>query len=950
GDYINIESKDRNFSVDSLGEEPLQIKAMIRSQESDFDLIDSTLSVTFTPNDVFKYKKGASKYSPPNTMVFLPAVETNNTNGEIAIGNNVTPSGGIIGADERTYAKMYYDFEKSSFKGKFDLTVNAKISFDGVHKVPYTLSTSAPENSIFYLKRCPTNTTYNPVYGMINVERGDSDFDQPEHQRYSLYTQVVGVPYEISVAGYQKDSNGKYNRPKSLIGSFEVELIDASTFENNSTSGYDSICQDPEYHGGAFADFLYSNRKTLRVPQDFPNYPINSAYKSAVFRTWVLRAPGNGNEDKVALYPPQPLKMLGDVYFKLLYDINKFKELEPTGKCDSACSYSVNDANIISNHTNNPKDYACYQCLRSYYSMPLCSRDNFAIRPYSYSVAISDINQTKDSPKTVNIGYNNGSIDKHLSAGYVYKLDINATSFNSRNNVDRYTFKNLDGDTSKKRAVAMFRLTDNGYSCIDKSDHNLNISMYDGKIQSIGDIDLNGTTITKNSFVVNSVGKYLLHFEDAEWTEVDHQGSPYKPFPELADCDMNSTAANSSSDLKKGCLISTSISSVDTLPDMAITLHPYKFDLSDIRVENSLNSSSNFIYISDLNSTTTQLPDGVMALNIVGQIKAKGKNNKLLKNYIYGCMANDNQIEAKYYIDQDNNIVKTAISEKNVSMQHYLYVSNVDNITSITTQNISTDTNKTLNISFKRRYFKNNGTANYKSYINFTREFNTPINPFAVTIKNFKFNGVNDIMVADLNSSYYPTIKKDLNQTKIFYYAKSKAVNKIYDDIYDNNISTPMGIAIYCNESIDYCSKYNIDIKKSLTNEYDWWWSNEHNGSSYGSILLKLDDSKDPDINNKIGATNLTLNDFEYGIDISLNVFIKDKDNIDYPYTVNIIYDDEMKNKYPYLMFNPNGNSAPKLAEKIRFVHKNDKWSGGGNTGYVTDYNATGRRTNKISW
>jgi len=950
GEYINLESKDRNFSVDSLADEPLQIKAMIRSQESDFDLIDSTLSVTFTPNDVFKYKKGASKYSPPNTMLFLPAVETNNTQGEIAIGDNVTTSGGVIGANERTYAKMYYDFKKSSFKGKFDLTVKAKISFDGVHKVPYTLSTATSENSIFYLRRCPTNRRYDPIYGMINVERGDSSFEEPEHKRYSLYTQVVGVPYKISVAAYQKDSHGKYNKAKSLTGAFEVELIDASTFENNSTSGYDSICQDPEYHGGAFADFLLNSRKTLSVPEDFPNYPINTAYKSAVFRTWILRAPGSGNKDKVAIYPPQPLKRLGDVYFKLLYDMNKFKELEPTGKCDSACSYSMNDANIIKNNTNNPKDYACYQCLRSYYSIPICSRDNFAIRPSSYSVAIADTNQSKNSKKILSIGYNNKSINKHLSAGYVYKLDINATSFNSRDSVSGYNFKNLDGNTDKKRAVAMFDLTHNGYACADKSDHNLNISIYDGKIQSMGDIDLNGTSITKNAFIVNNVGNYLLHIEDAEWTEVDQQNSPYKPFAELADCDINSTAANLPSDVKKGCLISTSNSKVDTLPDMMLTLHPYKFDLSAIRVENSLNSGSNFIYISDLNNTTKQLPDGVMALNIIGDVSAKGKNNKPLSNYINGCMAQDTKIKINYYLDQKDGIVKSAIAKNPIPMQHFIYNSKVDNLTLVSVDNINTAHKDKLDITFKKKYFYKNGEAAYKSFINFKREFNEPINPFSITIKDFNISSENDIMVADLNNSYYPKNSKDLNTSKLFYYAKAKPLNRYYNDIYDDNITTPIGISIFCNKSLEYCAKYGIDIKQGLTNEYDWWWAKDNNGSSYGAVLIKLDDSKDSDINQKVGLSKNVIDNFKYGIDDGLRVYLKDKDNISYPYEVRVIYDSTMVDKFPYFMFNPNANIEPKLLETIRFVYQNDKWSGGGNTGYVTDFNSTGRRTNKINW
>ena len=949
GEYINVESEDRNFTAEDYSNNPLQLKIMIKSQEADFDLIESKLFATFNPDNVFSYISGSAKYSPPNTIAYYPAVETDVNKGEIAIGSNVNSNGGTIGENQTTYAKLYYNFDKESFDGKFDVNVDAKISFDGINKVPYSMSTAASKDSIFYIDRCPTNPVYNPVYGMLNVERGDSNFNQNEEDRYALYTQVAGVPYKMSLASYKKDSNGKYTIKNPLNAIVEVELIDAGTFENNASAGYDSVCQDPDtYAGGAFVDMANTERQTFKIPDDYNNYPSNLALKNAAFRAWVLTVADGNNTRKLAIYP-DPMNargvmnnMMGNMlgfdkmklhaYYRALYYLNYNNNPNEKDYCNSVCSPATNP---------DPNSNACYECLREHYGMPICSRDNFAIRPSSYSIAVADTNQKRNERHKVNIGINDGTQAKDVAAGYVYKLDINATKFNTREKVNGYYFRNYFG--RGRKAVAAF--LPSGSNCADTTDHNLNIFINNGQTGKMGKVDTNGTSITRNAFIVNNVGNYAIHLEDEAWTKIDQAGYKYKPFRNHIDCESNSTNVyNGQLDKKRGCLIATN-RGLDTLPDLSITLHPYDFNISNIVVDTLPHANANYLYISNIDRTKDLLASNkIMALNIVGAIKAQGKNGSDLSNYTKGCMAQDTVVNIKYALDK-NGILKSAL-DNNVSMQNYIYDSVEDNNTLPTTDIVHTVYKRgDMNITFNKKYFYTPGTGHYSQYLNFERKFNEAINPFKLTIKDFSIESPTESMVADLKTAHRPKGFKDFNATKTFYYAKTKPKQDFYDDIYLDSIKTPIGIALFCNDSVDKCKKYGIDYKDGLTNEYDWFWAINHDGSKDGKVLVQVSNST-----NKVTITPTTIANFTKGINKNVTVSKNGLVTSDYPYTFYIEPKPEMVTKYPYLLFNSSDDSAPNYIEKGRFVIGGSNWSGKGKTGYATDFNSSGRKTNKVEW
>ena len=931
GEYIDVDTQDRNFTAYNYNE-PLQMKIMIKSQEADFDLLDTKLKVNFNPNNIFTYKKGDSKTSLPNTYEYYNAIDTDPVNGEIAIGNSPTTNGGTLGAKELTYSKMYYDFNKNRFSGKFDVVVDAKVSFDGVHKVEYQLSTLAPKGSIFNIDRCQSNPVYNPVYGMFNIERGNSDFNQTKVKRYSLYTQVVGVPYKVSVAAYKKGTNNDWSEKGTFNGTVELELIDASTFDNNSSAGFDSICNDPDtYNIGKFVNFNNQSRVKVKVPDDFPKinnqttYPENIALKNAAFRVWVLTKK-DANNTKVIVHHHCKSQSDSACFDKVYKD-----------------NYSSSSNGVCSNECKASTGTTCYECLRKNFATPICSRDNFAIRPVSYDIALRDDNETHSTTTSKLLGNNSSTSNINLAAGYLYHLDINATKYVNSAQEQKVAYGyylNALGDENSKKSLAIFN---DSSSCLDKNNTDIYTYMLNGR--TIG-YDSN-LSKPQNGLIINNSGRYRFHLEDLEWTMVDHKGYKYKPFKNHADCEAGSTNIyNGSWNAVRGCDIESN-DTINGYNDLNLNVHPYKFNVNNISAVSNPNSSSSYIYINNLDDTNSSITNGsVMGLKIVGDISAVGKNGNILTNYTNSCSANNLNIKIDYKTLKngvDSNI--TDISGNPVNFKYSIYNSNVDTPSSLS---INSTSNNYLNITFNKKYFVDSnltaGKAKFVGYFNFNRTYNNPVNPFKLHLGDFKANSILDSSSVDLINNHIPKGFNKLDTNKTVYYAKAKPQSDFYDDITGNSVKTPMMIALFCNEKLDICSNYGIDTNNAITNEYDWWTNTLHNATNgEGDILINSDDTSKATIN----ITD--INSFTKGI--NKNLTVSAVSGVPRPFTVHIIPTQTMKDKYPYLLFNQSQDVAPTSLEGVTFVNPTSAWSGEGQTGNAIDVNqSSGRKTNKVDW
>ncbi len=908
GKYYDVPSKERYFKVAPLGDKPLNIKIMLRSQESDFDLLDSKMRIVFTPNNTFKYIPHKSQTTYPNTYSYYQAIEVDSNRGVIAVGANPTRNGGVISPYNFLYSKVYYNFTKAAFNGKFDLYLDAKVSFDGVHKIPYTLSTNEMAGSIFKIDRCPTNPTYDPIYGMFNIERGDSDFTQPEAQRYSLYTQVVGVPYKVSIAAYKKDRNGEYKIPVNSSATVELELIDASSFENNSSTGFDSICKDPDsYSEGTFVKFNNSSREYVEVPSHFKinnkiTYPQNLALQNAAFRVWVLTKIVNGQ------------RVVVNHNCKSQYDSKCFdnlynKEYKNSGKCSNECS--------------NSTQRACYDCLRKYFAIPICSRDNFAIRPQSYSIALKDSGEDIEK-EGITAAINDGST-ANISADYLYKLEINATGFNNRFSVENYIFSNI----ANTFAYAIF----NGLpTCKDKENKKLNLYLLNGATRIYGEYIPNSSNMPLNGFVLNNSGKYLLSIKDNDWTKVDQKGYPYKPFPNRADCIQESNEANENNEnAKRGCLIQTSTNS-GSFPDLPIIAHPYFFDLNNTTISSG---GSDFIYINDLNKSKDLLLDNkIMALTLQSNIIARGKHGTILSNYTKNCSAHTLEGIVTYH----KNPNEITDSFGNILQLQYTIYNQEANDNEIVIHEVE-DNNK-INFDLDKKYFYVPGIGRLIGFFNIKREYNNPINPFQITFEKLKVQSSEEKMSVDMKKDHIPKGEDNLNITKTFYYAKLKSKTSFYDDILEDHVTTPLYVSIFCDKSLEYCKNFGIDVNTSATDEFNWWININHNSSGENIILETSSD--------KASIDPSPIDSFTNGKAEYVEVKSLDRDNL--PYVVYIKPSQTLINEYPWALFNPDGDLPPSYLFKVRFIKIPSNWSGVGNTGHTIEVNTNKRKSKKLDW
>ena len=923
--YQAIPSQDRFFKVNSLTGDRMTLKVMLRSTISDFDIINSQQYITFTPdqnstNFPFDFSNAEISYS--NSNIYTPVTPIDYNTGIIPIGKDINNSGGTIGALERMYSKTYFETQNGgSFQGKFDINVEGDISFDGKHNVHYHLTTAAAEGSPYRIDRCPTNPVYDPIIGMFNVENGNANFNQTEADRYSLPTQVTEVPYKLTIASYKKDGNGKYTIKKNRKTNLEVELIDAGNFENNSSSGYDSTCEDPDsYSKGAWVKFKNKNRVNLKIPKDYPYYPYKLALRKAAYRIWLLMH-YNKNKKRV---PIENINCSSQddyhCFSKIYKKYYKNKDDSKNKLCLNACTNGSGDS--------------CYECLRTHYGQPICSRDIFSIRPNGFIFTLKDNNQTNNyvinnQIKSITNSYDNNK-SSNVTAGYKYILDVNATTYKPEHLSLGYYF--IDANNTKN--ISMLYFNNKSNTCIDKNDTKISIYLNNG-ITKHFNTDLNTST---NIIQGKNAGNYYLHMEDNDWTAVDHKNYPYKPYPNHEDCKEGSSHSKHGQLVAlRGCSIS---SNHGKYKDLFLTMHPYKFNIDTISAKSNPNDHSEYIYVNDLNKTKSQVSSGnIMALAIQGNIKAQDYNGKTLSNYTSTCVAKDLDIKLNYKYDKNDTIVDE--SNNAIVLQ-----SAIKNINGTTVKSI--DYNATIDNNFTKDNFveknstSDNGITDYNNYINFERHYNRPINPFKITMKDFNVTSPKDKSYVNMTANYIPKSSKDLNTTKTVYYAKAKPENDVYNDITTNSVKTPMMITLYCSEKLDICNKYGINPNNTITNEYDWWINPNHTANE-GHILIGLDV-----LTNTATVNPTDVESFTNGINDNVTVTAISPNR---PLTVHVNPTQVMKDTYPYLLFNKDSDSAPDSLESVTFITPNSAWSGEGKTGHAADVNkSSGRKTNKADW
>jgi len=953
GDYIKLPSNDRNFTAQQWGDEDLQVKVLIRSKEADFDFENARLRLEFTPSDVFAYRSGASEISPEGINAYLPAIETDSSLGEIAIGHDFDSDGGILGPEESTYIKQKFEFIQSSFTGKFDIYVDGNVSYiPGQPPVGYHLSTAVDAEDPGYISRCPTNPIYDPIWGQFNIENAIADPTDEAKERYPLYTQVAGRPYDVRVVSYTDAVTGSFDTKQPIDATVELELIDVSPFDNNASAGYDSSCQEPI--AASKGDFVtFNNQDTITVtPTDFTQYDNALTLHNAAFRIWILtKDDGNGGNELV--YHTCSSADDSSCFDTLYANVYKNGDDNQTNYCESDCTASSGTT--------------CYDCLRTYFSVPVCSRDNFTIRPEGFRVVLNDSNETNNSTPVNEISRNSSSVQEQaVAAGYRYQLKAEAT---------RYGNQDIFGDPSY-RSKAYYKIFDtsaavNPLPTTAKTAGNQVILEFDDA-STCADQNHTAYALTMQdsvtpsntpSLVHTNVGKYLLWMNDANWTNVDQIKYPYKTIfdsdcathPDLdkcSDCLVDDSSTPPTGEV--GCTISSIISSNSYYKEIPLRFQPYSFDLSTIGFATKPADQS-YLFMTDLDdpyySTAASLSNPMAAI-YEGNITALSKDGKVTSNFTDGCAASDLILR----LDRETNASEADLKDQlGIEFQQYLqYGSDL----LIQTDFDDTQQGEDANLTLAKAAFEDAvspGTASIRIYTTFQKPSKEDIQDGSEGINPVRVNYLEvNATDTDANSNadmqiHTPQGAKSHDHNITFFYAKVTPNDKLYTTA-EESVATPLNIIIYCDYGTAACDAFDLNNSISMAHESSNWYLATNlfsNTSDLGSSDLNVSyySGKTPgDAHLELNGTMpqaKQLTGVGYELDgTQPDLLVSLPTDNPRPVTVEIRYTSS-----PWLNYDP-----AEEYYRVRFIPTPTKWTGHGKTGHVVDDDISTTQTKRVEW
>jgi len=953
---------------------------LIRSEVSDFPIDNSKLNVTFTPTSPssLKYIPNSSSVSPPDINVYHAIDDIVTSKGQIGIGRGIDTiletSGGTIGALENTFAKQQFEILGNRFDGTFDISVEGTIQFDPNYPpVPYTLSTAAPSDSPSHIPRCDTNPVYNPIWGNFNIERTDSgSYDPSTSQgarlRYPLYTQIAGQPFSVSIVSYTKDANGEYTAPLDSNTSVEVELIDASTFDNNASAGYDSTCEEPGALGnGAFKSFTESgsasSRINVNIPTDMPNFNNDIALQSVAFRLWVLSVRETNGTKRIINHS---CKLDGTTAgcFKSLYT-NTIKPYDGNASigrvCQSQCEGAVTDQQ-------------CYTCLRENFATPICSRDNFAIRPESFRIVISDNNETNNTGKIklTDNSLSNNNPNLSIAAGYKYAIDINATLFGDTGLARAYYNENFKADSNLTNLGS--KTDNNNIAALEFND---NIACNDTTHRSFG-LRLQNGKLDANTYISHhEAGNYNLWMLDSNWTNVDRSSYPNKVRfgdclvndgrDECNDCDSSSPSNSTrNADGKLGCVINSNIQSGDANTDntyinLPLRFEPYSFNLTSINM--TLPNNNNFVYTNNI--PAGNIPNLSMAVNFDGNISAQNKKGNPTRNFTTSCAASPVMFDINRTFSRgglpmnENSITATdiigSLPQKRVFLQrNYMDINGNENFS---TENNDTNTSVAFIVTANQFVNDGNGGARIRAYYNLSKSVDHVMNPVNINFISKEANATQIQLAAHLKPNFVPSGNAPIVLANGPVTRSGNAISGV--DFYSgclfpdqmtpyiaapdvDTITVAMRVDYYCDDTVTDCTQHTLP---GTQHPDGWWLSSLHNSNSRngdGQIL---------NIRDTLVDGSLSYTPFPTPIDLyrdanATNITFTIGTNVQRPYNPRVEFI-----PHPWLQYNACSLNGDGITDALFEFQGGGGWAGAGNTGLVVDTNASYDRNNKrIEW
>ncbi len=655
GHYLKADNNGTQLPMMSgiISDSTIDTSIYVRSNEA--DILAQGISFYSDVNDsVFQFIPGTVETSNINGSSLIPRT---NTTGACSYDDNVTTPIGCsngsdirigIGRDATGYSRygngslsnseyVYAKFSMAPIGVAGLADVNQSLGFHlNYYIVPKTGANPIPYNYEFGtdIPLCPPSSGYEPAWGTFNVAEHGATLLGSGLPINNLRTKVSRNPFAVDVVGYGKDGSGKYTiKPTANINTtLLVEIIDSGPYHDANAT-----CANPS---AALSQPIYvpvslsNSVATASVPVQSTVFH-NFAVQNGAFRIWYFDDANGSLIQNWTATTSDPSTRLN------LTSINGLYKSGTHTVCATQCATSTS--------------VACFDCIKANYAKPLCSRDNFAVRPESYDVRLFDIEQNstavvKDATKIAlseqyhyTPAYATSTSRINLAAGYNYRYDINATGHDTDlSGVPSYT-RYFNGATNPYNATMIWEPMSAKTGCNDTSGLPLTFYMAHGQVSKL----------EQNQ---SQVGEYRLNIIDPTWTEVDwdstltaHHLATNGFDADPLDC-ITTTTSTVLSGGKVGCTISTSEDSVtphingsQMYKDHLVTLKPAKFDLSTIIYSIGMNATpiitggAGFVYDSNL-SITNDMP---MAVRSAGSIKALGYDNATLSNFVTQCYAAD---------------------------------------------------------------------------------------------------------------------------------------------------------------------------------------------------------------------------------------------------------------------------------------------------------------------
>ena len=780
----------------------INVSVYIRNMEdSDVNASNVSLSITDINASQAIYTRNSVSVTYPNE--FTPTHKTDAA-WPLSVSDTHISNIPLEDMGGTQYAYAYYTLTPQT-SGNISIPIRGTFSYDLILPLPDGTSLTLPYSSTLGgagLSMCSAdNFSYTPEWGIFSIVDAGLYDSAGSNRYYDLTTQVSKRPGNFRVASFDPE---QLDTPKSVSTMVAVELIDASqfhdvdaacrepssavspriwmAFENNvSQINFNQTTINTAITNGQVSDGITGQSVTIANAAEF----FQTATPNAAFRV-TFNVTNDGNDSLIQTAEgssPDKTQILN--FTQLVQDIHHCAQpVEiPSNPSNMTTLVAVACGNAGNAGIDQHNLAICMECLYGYNTQVLCSRDNFAIRPESYTVALRDVNQTNStvtqpfaSGYTGVISPNTGRVS--VSSGYDYRYDINATNHIDNGATPGYTrYFGTGGDDYNITLIWEPSVAKIG--CNDTA----------SKLQSFNLI--NGTVITEGN--LSQVGEYRLNIIDKTWTAVDwdttkqgHQTGTH--FLAGNECLQNSTSvpiqatnvllSGTTISNLVGCNISSTHDNIENnlkYRDYQLTFNPYKFDMSGINfgvgtLPSAITAGGDsFVYMSDISDDTGMN----MSMRASGNIRASGYNNVVNTNFVTDCYAKD----LNFMMASDNNITHPQGTVFQLRFMDY-------NTTDVNSTNLIYDS-KAIAINTAAllipltaisdgNFTKETAGSLYTvSRFNYDRNVTQPRNPIEASFKELNvecLNAADCRMQADLSAIYEPKGERamDFNVTYVY--------------------------------------------------------------------------------------------------------------------------------------------------------------------------------------